>query len=179
MKRLFVLVTVVFSLIACQAQSVLGIKFGSSYSDVKEQLENRFGLYKTYDDGGSLCMYNIYMGDIEFNSAKFYFQYSGNKSWFNAAEFQKHYPASEVSAAKNTRDYLFTLIKDKYEDEYLEEFTNEQGFKCYKFGSNPYDESNVLGIIQLKRGKGKDGISRLYLFLNYLPISYVSKSSDF
>lgn len=179
MKKLLLTLALALCFIMGQAQSVLGIKFGSSYDEVKEQLENRFGYYSTHPSGGNIVMSNISMGGVEFNLAEFGFQYKGNYSWFNSATFQKYFAVSETKDAKEVRDYLYSLIREKYEDEYLETFTNEEGFKCYKFGLNPYDDSKVLGIISLTKSKGKDGKQRLYLLLEYLPIWYLSKSSDF
>lgn len=78
---------------------------------------------------------------------------------------------------KSNRDYLYSIIKNKYT--YLEEYVNDQGFKCYKFGINPLDDSRVLGLITLERAESKGGDIRLYLTLHYLPIYYIDKSSDF
>lgn len=160
-------------------QSVMGIPFGSSYEETRATLEKRFGKYSVHEDNGDLRIIDFSMGDFKFNFGTFMFQFAGDKTYLNAASFSTLYDKSSADIAKNNRDYLYSLLKDKYADEYLEEFTNEQGFKCYKFGLNPKDPDKVLGLITLERGKGKEGKERLYLNLDYLPIHYLDKSSDF
>lgn len=164
---------------AVNAQSVLGIPFGSDYTTTKELLAQRFGKYSVHEDNGTLMLYDFRMGDFSFSIGRFIFQYNGSKSYLNSAEFQTHYDASSTSAAKQSRDYLFSLIKPKYEDDYIEEYINDDGFKCYRFGINPMDDNRALGVVALERGKGRDGKERLYLHLIYFPIEYISASSDF
>lgn len=178
MKRALLLSLLLFPSIL-SAQSVLGIKFGSSYETVKAQLEKRFGRYKVSEDEGCLNMYGLRIGEIYFTFGTFNFQYDGDKSYFNSANFSLPADKNEVEDMKYMRDYLYSQLKEKYKDEYLEEFTNEEGFKCYKFGINPLDSSKVLGIISLQRMKSNDGETRLYLNLDYLPIYYIDKSADF
>lgn len=152
-------------------QSVLNIPFGSSRSVVKKALVDRFGEYKVYgeNENGELRMYDFNMGNFRFDSGRFEFQYSGSLSFFNFAEFQKHYKVDDVEGAKSDRDYLISLIIHKYQDDY-HEFLNDQGFKCCGFGTNPRDDEKYLGIVSLSKDYGKDGIKRLYLTLSYGPI---------
>ena len=178
-KILVTLITILLSSNCVMAQSVLGIKFGSSYDDVLGYLSQRFGKYNVHKNETGLTVYNCKLGDVSFHLGEFGFQYDNNNSYFNSATFQIHYELSESNAAKDTRDYIFSLLKEKYEDEYIEEYTNDEGYKCYKFGVNPFDEDMALGLITLERAKGKDGKSRLYVLLEYLPIYYLPKSSDF
>ncbi len=131
------------------AQSVLGIPFKSSYEKTFDALEKRFGKYKVIEDKGSLRIYNFPMGDFHFQSGKFMFQYKGDESYLNAATFSNWYDKDQQEIAKSDREYLYSLLKDKYEDEYLEEFSNDFGFLCYKFGLNPVDSSKVLCIISI------------------------------
>ena len=161
------------------AQSVLGIKFGSSYDDVKEMLERRFGLYSVREKNGNLSMYDCQIGDVKFQFAEFYFQYAGNRSYFNSASFSIPFELSMSKKAQSHRDYLYSFLKSKYENDNLEEYVNEDGYKCYKFGINPIDSSKVLGLITLMKGESKDGKMRLFLDLDYLPIYFVDKAADF
>lgn len=178
-KILFLLLLLIFS-IGCFSQSVLGIPMGSSFSTVKSQLQNRFGYSAVYDDNGDLIINSDFsMGDFEFNYGSFEFQRSGSSSYFNYAYFEKRFSISDVKSAKNARDYLFSLLKDKYEEEYIGSFINDQGFKCYQFGNDPKDSNRALGIIKLQKTQGKDGKMRLYLQLIYGPIYYIDRSSDF
>ena len=187
MKKFLLIAALLISALTANAQSVLGINFGSSYETVKEKLEQRFGRYSTKDDGGDIIMTHIKMGGIDFNYAEFNFQYSPNSStsWFNGASFQKFYSLNDVEAAKRDRDYLIAILKEKYHGKYdgFSEYTNDQGFKCGRFGNDPTFNapgvSRILGYICIENSKGKDCITRLYLMLNYGPLEYIDRTSDF
>lgn len=161
MKK-FVLIVLLFFSAMANAQSVMGIKFGSSIEEVKQQLQQRLGEYSVSKNNGKLSINDFKMGDFHFDFGDFYFQYNGDNSYFNEAIFQCYSNENDVEGMKAQRDYLYSLIKEKYEDMYLEEFTNEQGFKCYKFGINPLDNSKVLGVIRLERCESKAGDKKLY-----------------
>lgn len=176
MKK-FVLFALLFFSARANAQSVMGIKFGSSIETVKQQLEQRLGKYSVSKNNGTLSINDFTMGDFHFDFGDFYFQYYGDNSYFNEVFFQCYSNKNDVEKMKSNRDYLYSIIKNKYT--YLEEYVNDQGFKCYKFGINPLDESRVLGLITLERAESKGGDIRLYLTLHYLPIYYIDKSSDF
>ena len=154
--------------------SVMGIEFGSTYDDVKALLQERLGSTNIFEKSGKLWFTDVYLGDFKFNSGELGFQFKGHRSWFNQAWFIRWWKGNETQQAKQSRDYLYSLIKDKYEDDYLDEYINEFGFKCYKFGVNPIDDTRVLGTISLTRIKGG-----LYLVLEYLPIYYLDKGADF
>ena len=161
----------------CAGQSVLGIPFGYSREFVKEKLEARYGKYNVYDNSEGLKVYDISIGNFTFNVGVFEFQYWNGRTYFNYASFEQYY--SNVASAKNMRDYLYSVIKDKYSSDYIDEYVNKQGFKCYKFGTDPRDATKILGSISIERGYGKDGIERIYLNLIYGPIHNIDRSSDF
>ena len=48
------------------AQSVLGIPFGSSYDSVKNKLESRFGSTNVMEDGGKIIVLTPVIGNYEF-----------------------------------------------------------------------------------------------------------------
>ena len=112
------------------------------------------------------------MGYFRFAYGEFEFQYKGSMSFLSSATFGQKYDKIEV--AKRQRDYLYSLLKDKYADDYLGEYTNAQGFKCYQFGINPNNAEHVLGEITLHRSD-----NGFFLFLTYGPIHYIYRSSDF
>lgn len=178
MKKLVFICLLLISVMA-NAQSVMGIKFGSSIETVKRQLEQRLGEYSVIEEQGMLQIWDFNMGNFHFDWGDFYFQYNGDNSYFNEVIFQCYSNVNDVNEMKARRDYLYSLIKEKYEDDYLKEFTNKQGFKCYDFGTNPLDNSKILGQIVLRRGESKSGEEKLYLMLYYGPIYYIDKSSDF
>lgn len=161
-------------------QSVLGIPFGTSYEDTLGALQQRFGRFSLREDQGNLKIDNDFqIGGFWFNFGELMFQYNGSKSYLSSACFQLYFDLKDVDMAKKQRDYLYSLLSPKYKDMYLAEFISDEGFKCYKFGINPKDPNKVLGCISLQKLKGKDGIKRLYLMLEYFPIEFVPISSDF
>lgn len=178
MKKLVFICLLLVSVMA-NAQSVMGIRFGSSIETVKQQLEQRLGEYSVIEDNGTLRISDFTMGDFYFHFGIFRFQYDGSKSFMSEADFAIFSEINDVEYMESNRDYLYSLIKEKYKGDYLEEFTNEQGFKCYKFGTNPLDNSKVLGKISLFQAESRKGTEQLYLRLHYGPIYYIDKSSDF
>lgn len=180
MKRVHLILLALFAAVSLQAQSVLGIKFGSSYQEVYDALKERVKSYEISETDGNIELHSIEMGEVKFNYARFSFQRSGKSSFFNAAHFEKHYPLDDVEDAKFERDHLWSLIKEKYADDWADDnLINRQGFRFYAFGRNPQDKNEILGFIFLIRSKGKDGKERLYLSLDYGPIYYLDKASDF
>lgn len=179
MKKVLLLLALLIASSNMYCQSVLGIPFGSSYDAVVVSLKERFGTKDVYDTGGDVEVYNISLGGFRFNFGEFSFQRSEVVSYFNHAFFQRNYKTDEVEDAKADRDYLYSLLKGKYANDFLKEYKNEQGFKCYMFGTNPKDESMPLGYIILKRAKSKGGDTFIYLILEYGPIFYIDMSSDF
>ncbi len=161
------------------SQQVLGIKFGTSYEEVKSMLEDRYGRYNVLEDKGNLWVSEALVGDFHFDYLEFEFQRRGNSSYFYYSRFSMLFAVDEQESACETRDLLWNDIKRKYESIYTEEYANDNGFKCYKFGIDPLDESKVLGVLSLNKGVGGDGKKRLYLYLTYGPIYYIDKTSDF
>ena len=158
--------------------TVLGIDFGSDKYTVLSTLRERFGHSNVTEENGIIEVENPSLGGFKFQYASFEFQYERGKTYLSNAVFQTNYTLGQESLAKRERDYLLSLMQPKYEKS-IENFTNEDGFKCHRFGTNPRDLSKSLGLIILKKGTGKDGIKRLYLILSYGPINYIDPSSDF
>lgn len=158
------------------AQSILGIKVGSSFDVAKNTLEARFG-YQLIKDKGNLSIYDFYMGDFHFDSGTLYFQWEGKTSRLYSADFQTWDSTSNSEAIKKRRDFLKTIIESKYN---IYEFKNKQGFLCYEFLGEEVDGITMHGEINLHRGKGKDGTERLHLVLYYYPIAdFIDENSDF
>ena len=179
MKKIVIFFALLIASINANSQSVLGIPFGSKYSVVKKNLEERFGSYHLYEDEGKLIVLPISVGGFDFNGGEFYFQRANGTSYFNSARFDKFFDGNDVKLAERSRDYLYSLLKDKYSNDYLEEYENDDGFKCYKFGTNPKNTDNVLGFIRLLRYQKDNGKTGFCLTLEYGPIYYVDKASDF
>lgn len=158
------------------AQSIMGIKVGTSFDEAKKMLEARFG-YKVYKDKGNLSIYNFYMGDFPFKSGNFFFQWKGGESKFTGAEFQTWENASNVEDVKRDRERLKRIIESKYK---IYEFKNTQGFLGYEFWGEEVDGITMHGEINIQRAEGWDDVERLYLFLIYYPIAdFIENYSDF
>lgn len=179
LKRLIVIFFAITVLMPAFGQSVLGIPFGTSYEDAWDVLKQRFGLSSVRKYQGNIEITDFQMGGLEFDYGELCFQYQGDRTYLNAAHFQAIFRAGDVAGAKEQRDHLYSLMAPKYKDDYLMEFVNEEGFKCYVFGLNPKDPDMALGGFGLFRDKGRDGVKRLYLKLDYFPIEFVPLSSDF
>ena len=158
--------------------TILGIEFGSDKNTVKSALIERFGYNNVMDNNGIIEVENPTLGGFKFKYASFEFQYDKDKTYLSKANFQTFYTLGQESVANKEREFLLSLMKPKYEDT-IEDYTNEDGFKCYRFGTNPRDFSKSLGLIRSQKGMGNDGVKRLYLHLSYGPINYIDPSSDF
>lgn len=178
MKKVIILFVMLVNCAISFAQSVLGIPFGSTYNNVKTKLQERVGAYSVYEENGSLSTGEINVGDFPFDYSEYKFQYDGKISYFSYAYFEKHYKVTDVTMAKDDRDFLLIFLKKKYKDDIVD-FINDQGFKCYRFGSSTVEPDRWLGTLILKKGTGKDGKMRLYIELYYGPLHYIDSSSDF
>lgn len=175
MKKKILLIFLVISNFV-YSQSILGVRFGSSYEDTKKILEGRFGT-GIIEDKGNLAIYDFDMGAFHFNSGVLCFQWKEKESIFFRAEFQKWSGTRNVESMKAEREYLKRLIASKYE---IFEFKNRQGFICYEFLGEETDGITIHGEISLERTRGKDNIERLYLFLIYYPIAeFIEENADF
>ena len=173
---LLMCVLVTFPLVGL-AQSVLGIELGSSYRQTKKALEDRYGADNVAELESALYVFDLQMGSYYFNLARFEFQRDANGTYFNYATFERRFSVNDIETAKTERDYLFGLIEEKYKDE-NGSYINDQGFKCYWFGHNP-KSTGALGSVYLHKGKSRRGETFLFLRLEYGPIYYIPKSSDF
>lgn len=162
-----------------EVPKVCGIEFGSSYDHVKKKLEDRYGLYNVIENKGNLSIIDANVGEFKFNFLNFEFQREGNRSYFYYSCFSKYFQIKDFATAITIRDLLWNDIKRKYEDIYIEEYENSNGYRCYKFGINPLDSNRVLGLVTLEKAFGNDGEERIYLNLTYGPIYYIDQSSDF
>lgn len=168
MKTISIFLLQLFLISATYGQdSVYGIKFGIAKENAKIILQKRVGEYNVNDNGDKLSIYNQTFAGVKFDILDFEFSWFNGSGCFNSASFQKNFPLDDMSNAKQCRDFIFERFKRKYE--YYEQEQNKDGFLRYKFGLNPNDSSKVTGMIDLIRGKGVDGIERLYLYVIYFP----------
>lgn len=179
-KLSILIILILCPLFSLQAfsQSVMGINFGSSEDEVYQALEARFNSYEIDKSNGKIeLLLGFNIGDVKFHYGSFEFQRQGKESYFNYAHFEKHYTLNNVKNAIIERDYIRDVIYSKYKE--IRGYKNSQGYHCYHFGTDPKDENRYLGEITLSKLKGNDGKVRLYLCLDYGPIYYLDRSSDF
>lgn len=179
MKRIITTILCSASLSFMYAQSVLSIPFGSSYEHVKECLENRIGKFHVFEEGGNLWTTDISLGDYKFHFGNFDFQHGNYGSYLSHACFSKHFDLDSKGAAIKFRDALKDILYNKYGEEYYEEYSNDDEFKCYKFGLNPKDESKVFVLLTTFKGESNAGKFYYYVNIDYGPVYYIDKDSDF
>lgn len=180
-RQLLVFISIlIFVSASVNAQSILGIKVGESYTNALTYLRARYGKYNPpVEEDGNLFLTNFDMGGITFNYGTFYFQWSmGSEARFSGAEFQKWTSVNDTQSMKRDRDYIKEVLNSKYT---VLSRINDQGFKCYIFTSD--EESNGIvmnGSLDLERSKGKNGKEHLYLILTYTPeADFIHHNSDF
>lgn len=158
---------------------VCGIEFGRSYDYVKNRLLERYGNDLVDEYKGSIFVDGGNVGNYYFDILMFNFQTDGNNTYFYYSRFIKYFSVDDLSSACSVKDMLWDDVKNKYENICVEEFTNKSGFKCYRFGINPLDKNNALGLVTLDKEKDTYDNDRICLELSYGPIYYIDKSSDF
>lgn len=176
MKRFLFIALLLAISVSVKAQSIAGIDIWSSKQKVEQILENRG--YTVYDEGAYLEVYDFVIGGNEFDFARFNFQFVGVNSYFTDATFSSRYSLQNLERAENKRDYLASLLKKKYGDDYYEEFYSE-GIKCYKIGINRKNKDQVKIIIGLAKGVSKGGDEGYYLDLVYSPEYFVDQLNEF
>ena len=161
-----------------EVPKVCGIEFGSSYDYVKKKLEDRYGNDEVDEYKGSLFVNGGKVGNFYFNILMFNFQTDNKNTYFYYSRFLKYFSIDDLDSACSVKDMLGNDVRSKYQDMF-EEYTNDSGFKCYRFGVNPLNENNALGLVTLYKEKDRDGNNRICLELSYGPIYYIDKSYDF
>ncbi len=164
------LITIIFLSISfsLSSQSVLGIERFALKTDVLNMMKDRYGILKIHDGGDKINIDDPSIGHLFFKFGSLYFSFINGANRFNGASFESYYSLNNVKDAKEFRDALMSTIQSKYGDDGYEEFVNKDGFKCCYFGKDPRTDL-FLGEVSLVKGKGKDGIQRLYVLLDYYP----------
>ena len=177
MKRVHLILLALFAAVSLQAQSVLGIKFGSSYQEVYDALKDQFPSHEIFEDENIIRMYRIDNDVFFFDYALFSFQRLGKASYFHLAGFERYYALNNAKKAKEDRDDLWKIIRAKYANDKLDSLINEDGFLCYRFGTNPKSKHHYLGLLFLNKCCVGEKKKRLILTLTYGPISYIDKTT--
>lgn len=140
--------------------SICGIKTGTEKNTAKKILIERFGISSVHEDGGNLELRRCSVGGLEYEFLIFYFAWVNGKFLFNDATFYTPFELSEQKEAIKFRELIMSAYSEKYK---IFESKNENGFKEYLFGNG----NDFYGVISLRRGKGRDGKTRLYVEVSY------------
>lgn len=115
----------------------------------------------------SIFVDDVSLGNLKFDYAVFFFQYENNRSYLHKVVFFAGF-GEEGDKASIFEGQLIQKHKEIYRD--FTSYDNKDGERRYKFGTNPKDENEPLGVIT-RRGNS--------ILLIYGPIYYLPKSSDF
>lgn len=169
---------IILSLISILAKAdipiVCGVQFGSSYSQAKSILDNKFnGGKDSYQLDENIITYNdITFAGEKFDYVDFVFTSDGNRSYLEEIHFYTCYILSDSKYAKAQRDRLFNVFKEKYEYRWTD--TDENGYKGYILGYNPFIKSKGLILIETNKGKNKIGGMRLWTSVHYYCNGFVN-----
>lgn len=147
--------------------SVFGVEFGSSYHRTWQILSEWFEAENMHEVERSIFVDDVSLGNLKFDYAVFFFQYGNNRSYLHKVVFFAGFE-EESDKASIFEGQLIQMHKEIYRD--LTLCGNKDGERRYKFGTNPKDENEPLGVIT-RRGNS--------ILLIYGPIYYLPKSSDF
>ena len=156
-------------LIGCRQPkpSVLGVEFGSSFNQTWRILSEWFEPEQMEEIEHSIFVDDVSLGNFKFDNVVFFFQYEKKRSYLHKVVFFADF-GDDVDKASRFEGQLIQLYKGEYKG--LTQYHNEIGERRYKFGVNPRDDKEPLGVI------GRKGNS---IFVIYGPIYYIPKSSDF
>lgn len=176
MKKLVLAFLLVQNMVLCYSQQVevVGVPFGISIEEVERILDNRFSTIGKYKGSDVVEYRNGRVGNFFFSTLQFYFKptYNGNifyKSWF--CENYKN----DTNKLKKDRDSIKEQVASKYS--YILPYTNDIGFKCYKFGVSKTNLVGEISVSVMKKEQGLFPYDIYYLELSYEPQEF--KAMDF
>lgn len=147
--------------------SVLGIEFGSDYNQTRLLLRRWYGVKNVEKMGRDILVNDVRLDEMYFDNATFMFQFDNKKSYLHKIVFFMNC-GDDNNEALEVEKRLIQMFKKQYKD--FSSYHNEDGEIRYKFGVNPKDEKKPLGAF------GRQGNC---IYLQYGPIYYLPKSSDF
>lgn len=125
---------------------ICGVKFGTSYETANEMLENKYGRPEydyTHSKQTITFKHKSYAG-INFDTIHFLFQSDGYRTYMNGCVFILD--ANTAEEAKEKRELLYKRLSEKY---YMEDRTDENGFKYYIGGISPVDVNDAAFVINI------------------------------
>lgn len=147
--------------------SVLGIEFGSTYNHTWQLLTEWYDPENIEKMGRDILVKDVRLDEIVFDNAAFMFQFKEKKSYLHKIVFFMNC-GNNNNEALEFEERLVQMFKEQYKD--FSSYHNKDGEIRYKFGINPKDEKEPFGILA-RQGN--------CIYLQYGPIYYIPKSSDF
>lgn len=157
--------------------SVCGVTFGEDYLSVENKLQKRYGEKSISSSRNEIIYYDFPMGNNNFNSVKFCFQYDKNgKSFFYGARFSLRFDLDNKSGAVLAREYISKTLSKKYGEK--ASTIGDDGIEYYFYGKHPFEDLYLISLYVVK-GKSNGGELFYYLTMEYGPIYFVDTNDDF
>lgn len=176
MKRIFTLLAFFWALTinAQEMPRVAGVEFGWSYNQCKEVLDKRFngGNSSNQYTPNELYYSDIYFANEYFSYVRFRFQTDKNNTLLQEVSFFASFDLDNAKHAKDKRDRLFEFYNKKYKLRW--ENTDDDGWKFYVLGEDPFHPENGLIVIGVSRMDTNAGIPKLWTTISYGPIDFVN-----
>ena len=142
-----------------EVASVVGLPFGVSRSLALSTLHSRFG-YEDRDEGNCVTFSdNVSVGGINYSYASFFFY----DDKLVAASLVKYFSVKNFQMARDFRDQIAKQYPMKYKN--LKWHVDKNGIKCYVGGKLDFIWYPIN--IFISKEKGRDGIMRYYVTVNY------------
>lgn len=146
---------------------VCGVQFGSTYEQAKVILDKKYnGGNKSYQsDKNKITYYDIRFAGEVFDYVDFEFSSNGVRTFLENIYFYSRFNLSDAKYAKAKRDRLLEEFKNKYE--YRWDITDDDGYKHYVLGHDPFNYADGLIIIKTSKSKTKGGEMKLWTIVSY------------
>lgn len=159
--------------------SVAGVKFGWSYSQCKQILDNRFNGGKISNQyvPNELYYNDVYFANEYFSYVRFRFQVdSSNNTYLSYISFFASFDINDTKNVKNKRDRLFNFYKEKYEFRWSD--VDKDGWKYYVLGYDPFKIEDGFVVIAASKMDTQAGVPKLWTELHYGPINFIDPQDE-
>lgn len=164
MNKILLLAINLFLILQLHAQqaTIMGIPFGSSFEEVRDNLDQRFKREANSSHDISTVLYhNVVIGEFMFESLQLWFHVSSTGSRLHSADL--HMIFEDKNEAIKMRERLKKLYSQKYSC--IIPMKNGDHFIAYKFG---YNNEVSIGIITISRMELPGGV-KYFLNVVYMP----------
>lgn len=145
-----------------QQATIMGIPFGSSFEEVRDNLDQRFKREPNSPrDISTLLYHNVVIGEFIFEAFQLWFHVGSTGSKLHSADL--HMTFKDKNEAIKMRERLKKLYSQKYSC--IIPFKNGDNFIAYKFG---YNNEASIGMIIISRTELPSGI-KYSLDVMYMP----------